>query len=741
MPDRVMQPALKHLRDLWDTRVAATVNEHPLALLRYRSNLLGADHRITNYGGGNTSAKFVTARAQTSTRVLAVKGSGGDLGSITESGFAVLDLARLEELRSLYRGEAHEDEMVPFYPRASVANDGVAPSIDTPLHAFLPFDHVDHLHPDWAIALAASANGEQRLHEFNEQFDRRLVWVPWQRPGFELGLMLAQAVAARPGCDGLLLGSHGLFTWGATSHECYRHTLAVIDQIGEFVLARQRRRGARLFGGARHAPRSDRRDIAASILPFLRGQLATTRRAIAVYDDADEVLEFVGAADADRLADAGTSCPDHFVRTRIRPLWVPWDPQHGTIDTLRDAIVTGAARYRDDYTAYYRAFAQPDSPALRDPNPSVVLVPGVGMITFGANRREARITGEFYRNAIRVMAGATSLGDGEAAGPVPQARTPDLARHFTVVDNYVALPQREAFRIEYWALEDAKLKRLPPEKEFSRRVFLVVGGGSGIGRATAVMAAARGAHVMLADRDEQAAVEASKEAATAAGTDEAVASCAIDITSRQSVSRALTETIRRFGGVDVVVNTAAVFVPPDLSGWIDDAAWQTTLEINVTGSYILSDEAAAVLHAQGLPAAIVLTSSANAVVPKRGSEAYDVSKSAVNHLVRELAIRLAPLVRVNAIAPATVVHGSTMFPRERVMASLAKYGIGWDESASTDALCAKLAGFYASRTLLGLPISPGHCAEAICWLAGEGGSRTTGHVLPVDGGLPEAFLR
>jgi NAD(P)-dependent dehydrogenase (short-subunit alcohol dehydrogenase family) len=340
-----------------------------------------------------------------------------------------------------------------------------------------------------------------------------------------------------------------------------------------------------------------------------------------------------------------------------------------------------------------------------------------------------------------VMAGATSLGDGAPIDRVPQARTPEAAADFTVVDNYVALPPREAFRIEYWALEDAKLKRLPPEKEFSRRIFLVIGGGSGIGRATAVMAASRGAHVMVADRDVAAAADVAAEAGAAAGLSEAGASCATDITSRAQVAAALEETITRFGGVDVVVNTAAVFVPPDLDGRVDDGAWHRTLDINVTGTFIVADEAAAILKAQGLPAAIVLTSSANAVVPKRGSEAYDVSKSAVNHLVREMAIRLAPLVRVNAIAPATVVEGSTMFPRERLIASLAKYAIAWDEAEPTDSLRAKLARFYASRTLLGQPIAPADCAEAICWLASDRGSRTTGHVLPVDGGLPEAFLR
>jgi len=741
MRDEMAAAALKHLEDRWSEDEARALGGDELGLLRYRSNLLGADQRITNYGGGNTSAKFdVAPPAGGSRRALAVKGSGGDLGSIGVDGFAVLDLERLEALRGAYRGEAHEDEMVAEYPRLAVANHGVAPSIDTPLHAFLPFAHVDHLHPDWAIALAASANGKARLDEFNARFGRRLVWVPWQRPGFELALMLRRAVDATPRCDGIVLGSHGLFTWGASSRECYVNTLAVIDRIGEFVLDRERALGTRLFGGSRWQPRADRDELVTRILPALRGTLATTRRSIATYDGSEEALRFVDSADADRLAAVGTSCPDHFVRTRIRPLHVAWDPQQGTIETLRTAIEDGARRYRDDYTSYYRAFAQPDSPALRDPNPSVVLLPGVGMFTFGATRREARITSEFYRNAIRVIAGATALAAQDTAGPVPQARRPEDATHFSVVNNYVALPPREAFRIEYWALEEAKLRRLPPEKEFSRRIFLVIGGGSGIGRATAALAASRGAHVMIADRNEGAASGAARDLSAAAAA-EAVASCAVDITSRDSVRSALTATIRRFGGVDVVINTAAVFVPPETSGRIPDEAWRTTLDVNVTGNYLLADEAAAVLAAQKLPAAIVLTSSANAVVPKRGSEAYDVSKSAVNHLVRELAIRLAPLVRVNAIAPATVIDGSTMFPRDRVMASLAKYGIAYDDGEPTDGLRAKLAAFYAGRTLLAQPIAAADCAEAICWLASDRAARTTGHVIPVDGGLPEAFLR
>jgi rhamnose utilization protein RhaD (predicted bifunctional aldolase and dehydrogenase)/NAD(P)-dependent dehydrogenase (short-subunit alcohol dehydrogenase family) len=732
---------MRQLHDLWTSAGAAASGGDDLSLLCYRSNLLGADQRITNYGGGNTSAKLdvLDPISGNPVRGLAVKGSGGDLGTIGNAGFALLDLGRLESLRDVYKGEAHEDEMVAHYPRFSVANHGVAPSIDTPLHAFLPFNHVDHLHPDWGIALAASANGRAKLEEFNRRFNRTLIWVPWQRPGFELALMLRRAVDEHPGCDGIVLASHGLFTWGATSRECYLSTLAVIDDLGTFVIEHLRR--VTCFGGPRHSARSDRREVAAAALPYLRGQLSTQRRLIGVFDDTDESLSFASARDAEALAEVGTSCPDHFVRTRIKPLYVGWDPATGTVETLRDAIARGASAYRRDYTAYYETFAGPSSPRLRDPNPSVVLVPGLGMFTFGANRREACYTGEFYRNAIRVMAGATALGGGVTEpGPLSQPKSPEMSSGFTAVNNYVALPGREAFNIEYWALEEAKLQRLPPPKELSRRICVVVGGGSGIGRAAALKAAALGAHVVVADVNEAAAAAAAEAAGRVAGPDAAIA-CTVDITNRESVRAMVRETVERFGGIDMLLNTAAAFPSPDLHGRISDEDWAWTLTLNVTANYLLIDEVAPVFFAQQTPAAVVLTTSANAVVAKHGSEAYDVSKAAVSHLVREMAVRLAPTVRVNAIAPATVVAGSTMFPRDRVQSSLTKYGIAWNDDESTEALRERLAQFYASRTLLKQPITPELNAEAMLWLASENSGRTTGHVIPVDGGLPEAFLR
>jgi rhamnose utilization protein RhaD (predicted bifunctional aldolase and dehydrogenase)/NAD(P)-dependent dehydrogenase (short-subunit alcohol dehydrogenase family) len=736
------------LQNLWDDREAARLEATPLELLRYRSNLLGADLRITNFGGGNTSSKFELPDPLTGQprRVMAVKGSGGDLRSIGTSGFAVLYLDKLEDLVGRYRGEAHEDEMVAFYPLCAFGENRVAASIDTALHAFLPFPHVDHLHPDWAIALAASANGKKKLEEFNQRYGRRIVWVPWQRPGFELALMLRKAVEAQPGCDGIVLGGHGLFTWGATQRDCYVSSIKTIDQMGEFVQDHAERAGRPLFGGASVPEASNREAIVPAILPFLRGAVSSNRRVAAHYDGGEDASVFAGSTWAEPLCEMGTSCPDHFLRTRISPLFVPWNPGTEGLPELKARITERLVKYRADYGAYYRAHAQPDSPALRDSNPSVVVIPGLGLFGFGKDKREARITSEFFVNAIHVMAGANALEESDRAeapaggeGGLPQARRPEQARDFNSYHNYVALPRSEAFRIEYWALEEAKLQRMPPEREFSRRIVVVVGGASGIGREVALQIARRGGHVVVADQNLASAEEAAREAA-ALSASELVMAAALDLTARDSIASALRATILRFGGIDAVVNTAAIF-PTPAPGTPPEDVWSRTMHVNVTSNYVLAEEAAKILKEQGLPASIVLTSSANAVVPKHGSEAYDVGKAAINHLIRELAVGLGPLVRVNGIAPATVVAGSAMFPRDRVIVSLQKYEIPFDESESVESLRTKLAEFYARRTITRRPILPIDCANAICWLAGEQSAKTTGHVIPVDGGLVEAFLR
>jgi rhamnose utilization protein RhaD (predicted bifunctional aldolase and dehydrogenase) len=431
-----------HLKDLWSEAEAQKVAGNPLALLRYRSNLLGADLRITNFGGGNTSSKLelpdpFTGRA---VRVLAVKGSGGDLGSITEAGFALLYLDRLEQLKGLYGGEAFEDEMVRYYPLSAFGENRVAASIDTPLHAFLPFLHVDHLHPDWAIALAASANGRRKLEEFNKEFDRKIVWIPWQRPGFELSLMIERAVNDNPGVEGLILGGHGLFTWGMTQRDCYLNSIHTIDQMGDFIVKHQSKKGS-LFGGVEYASAQDRKNLATQILPALRGALSSNRRVIAHYADDEDALPSPGRSGRRNLGSLGTSCPDHFLRTRVCPLFLPWNPAKEDVSVLKSRIQTEVVEYRASYKKYYDAWAPDDSPKLRDSNPSVVVVPGLGLFGFGKNKKEARITTEFFINAIHVMAGANALEDGEVSHPLPQARHAEQSQQFTQFHNYVGASQ------------------------------------------------------------------------------------------------------------------------------------------------------------------------------------------------------------------------------------------------------------------------------------------------------------
>lgn len=730
-----------YLRDLWNEGHARQFGDNQLALLRYRSNLLGADLRITNFGGGNTSSKIQLLDPFTGkpVRVLAVKGSGGDIGSITESGFALLYLERLEGLKQLYRGEQLEDEMVRYYPLSAFGENRVAASIDTPLHAFLPFLHVDHLHPDWAIALAASANGKRKLDQFNKEFDRKVVWVPWQRPGFELGLLIERAVEENPGAEGLILGGHGLFTWGMTQRECYLNSIHTIDQIGEFI-HRHRENKGQIFGGVAKPTSQDRKSIATQILPTLRAVVSSNRRVIAHYADDEDALTFAGSKWAKELSSLGTSCPDHFLRTRVCPWFVNWDPIKENVKILKDRIQGEVAAYRASYKKYYEEWATADSPKLRDSNPSVVIVPGLGLFGFGKNKKEARITTEFFVNAIHVMSGANALEDTEVPHPLPQAKTSELSGRFTQFHNYVALPRSEAFRIEYWALEEAKLQRMPAEAEFGRKIALVIGGASGIGREVALLLGRKGAHVVVADFDQPGAEKVADEV-RAISSSEFVVATSVDLGSTASLSEAVNFTISQFGGIDVLVNTAGVYPVPGAHGELSEDQWAKTFLVNVTGNYLLVREIAWVFKDQNLPSTIVLTSSANAVVPKKGSEAYDTSKTALNHLIRELAIKLSPHVRVNGIAPATVVAGSTMFPRDRVMQSLQKYKIEFSETETTEELRSKLADFYAQRTLTKRPILPQDCANAILWLAGDESGKTTGHVIPVDGGLSEAYLR
>ena len=723
---------MTHVNHLWDDAHAATLS--PAQRLVYRSNILGSDQRITNTGGGNTSAKLTETDPVTgaSVHVLWVKGSGGDLRTSTLSNFASLYQDRLLALQDLYaempsggvKSQA-EDEMVGLYPHCTFNLNPRATSIDTPLHSFVPAAHVDHMHPNAVISVAASRHGERLTREI---FGDEVVWTPWQRPGFELGLILQQTAATHPSARGVVLGQHGLINWADEDKACYELTLALITKAAEYIAARDK--GDRTFGGEKYAPISDqqRQAVLLRILPWLRGKVSAQKRLIATLQHDAAILRFVNSHDAPRLAELGTSCPDHFLRTKIKPLYVAWDPATGDVEALRAMLSKGLEQYRRDYAAYYEACKHPNSPAMRDPNPTVILIPGLGMIAFGKDKSESRVTAEFYNCAVEVMRGAEAI------------------------DEYVALPQQEAFDIEYWLLEEAKLQRMPAETPLARRVVVVVGAGSGIGRAVAHRVAAEGAHVVCADLALESAEGTANELTARYGHGIGVAgsgisgcgraiAVAVDITDRTSVQHLVRDALLAYGGIDHVVVTAGIFPTPDATGHVSDHMWRMTFDINVMGGYLVADECRPVWEAQQVSGSLVLTTSVNALVAKKGSAAYDASKAAANHLVRTLAVELAPLVRVNGLAPATVVQGSTMFPKERVMSSLTKYGVAFDPDASADDLRRQLAEFYAQRTLTKQPITPEDQAEAAWFLLSDRSGRITGQVLNVDGGLPEAFVR
>lgn len=724
--------ALAHVSYGWDDATAARLD--PVGRLVYRSNLLGNDQRITNTGGGNTSSKLVERDPLTgeAVEVLWVKGSGGDLRTSKRENFSSLYMAKLRGLQGHYHGapvrgpkSPVEDAMVGLYSHATFNLNPRPSSIDTPLHAFVPARHVDHMHPNAVIAVAAARNSAQLTRAI---YGDEVIWTPWQRPGFDLGLKLEEVCRQHPAAKGVILGGHGLINWADDDKACYELTLDLIERAARYIEARDR--GAQTFGGQRYEalPQAQRHATLAAILPWLRGQISQQRRFVGTVQEDPAILQFVNSADAPRLAALGTSCPDHFLRTKIKPLYVDWNPQAEDVATLRAKLAAGLAAYREDYAAYYEAHRHPDSPAMRDPNPTVILIPGLGMIAWGKDKSESRVTAEFYTCAVEVMRGAEAI------------------------DEYTALPLQEAFDIEYWLLEEAKLQRMPPEKELARQIIAVVGGGSGIGREVAQRLANEGAHVVCVDKDEAAAQATAALITDRHGVGIGVAGSGIsacgpaiglpgDITSRESVRATLDQVALAYGGLDAVAVTAGIFVAPDTQGRIRDEQWALTFAINVTGLYMVADEAAQVWRAQGLPATLVLTTSVNAVVAKKGSLAYDTSKAAANHLVRELAVELAPLVRVNGVAPATVVQGSGMFPRERVIGSLAKYQLPYADDEPTETLTARLAQFYADRTLLKRPITPADQAEAFFLLLSRRLGQTTGQVISVDGGLHEAFLR
>ncbi len=722
----------KHVKYLWDDAKAASLD--PVERLVYRSNILGADQGITNTGGGNTSSKVMMPDPITgdNAEVMYVKGSGGDLRTSKRENFASLYMTKFLALEEVYnrapvKGPKTdiEDAMVGMYPHTVYNLNPRASSIDTPLHGFIPFKHVDHTHPNAAIAVAASKDSKELTQKI---YGDEVGWVLWQRPGFDLGLVMREEVRKNPNLKGLIMGQHGLINWADDDKECYELSLALIEKAAQYIEAHDK--GDKTFGGQKFESLGEdaRNALLVDLLPKLRGMVSQKNRFIATIEARAAILEFVNSHDAPRLAELGTSCPDHFLRTKIKPLYVDWNPQTEDLASLVAKLEKGLERYRQDYAAYYEACKHPDSPAIRDPNPTVILIPGVGMIAWGKNKSESRVTAEFYTCAVEVMRGAEAISE------------------------YIALPQQEAFDIEYWLLEEAKLKRMPPEREFERNVVVVVGAGSGIGKAVAHRMAKEAAHIVCADLNEAAAKETADELTKIYGLGIGVAGTGIsncgpaiglqvNVTSRESVRKMLEQVTLAYGGIDNIIVTAGVFVSPDKEGRIPDDKWGFTFDINVTGMYFIADEASRIWQAQGLKGSLVLTSSVNAAVAKKGSLAYDTSKAAANHLIRELAMELSPLVRVNGLAPATVVEGSSMFPRDRVMSSLSKYGIDYTEDESTEALRDKLAHFYAQRTLTKAPITLADQAEAAYLLASNKLAKTTGQILNVDGGLHEAFLR
>lgn len=724
--------SFNHVQYLWDDHIADELAG--LDRLVYRSTRLGEDLTLTNTGGGNTSSKLIETDPLTgqNVEVLWVKGSGGDLRTATRDGFASLYLDKVRAMKPLYMNSTErgpktkiEDDMYPMYGHCVFNLNPRACSIDTPLHTFVPFKHVDHLHPNAVIAIAASVNQERLCKEI---YGDEVIYVPWQRPGFDIGLMIESLIQDNPQAKGVLLGHHGMSSWSDDDKTCYETALEIIERAAAYIQTRDR--GEKTFGGPKHRGLDEdkRRAVLVELLPWLRGRISADRRFVATIQHDDETLRFVNSADAQRLAELGTSCPDHFLRTKIKPLFIDWNPETDEADTLKEALIKGIAAYRNDYDAYYRRRKRADSPPMRDSNPAVVLIPGLGMIAWGKNKSESRMTAEFYNCAIQVMRGAEAI------------------------DRYEAMDEQEAFDIEYWPLEEAKLRRLPPEKELDRQVIAVIGAGNGIGKAAAHRLANEGAHIVCVDVDEAAAKATAQEIIDKYGKGIGVAgsgisncgraiSLACDITGRESVARMLNDAILAYGGIDSIVVTAGIFVPPDKDGHITDDQWALTFAINVTGAHTVAEEALKVFKRQDLSASIVLTTSANAVVAKKGSLAYDTSKAAANHLVRELAIEMAPLVRVNAVAPATVVKESRMFPRDRVVASLTRYQIAFSDEDPTDLLRDKLAEFYAKRSLTQQSIDPEDQAEAIFLLVSERLSKTTGHVIPVDGGLPDGFMR
>jgi rhamnulose-1-phosphate aldolase/alcohol dehydrogenase len=703
-----MKTKFKHVSYLWDESKAASMAGDEVELLIYRSNLLGADLRLTNYGGGNTSCKAMANDPITGneTEVMWIKGSGGDIGTLQRSGLAALYVDRLRNLTNVYRGLEFEDQMVELFNHCIYDLSSKAPSIDTPLHAFLPFKHIDHLHPDAAIAIAAAKDGKKITQEL---FGGTIGWVDWQRPGFDLGLKLKKCLDENPGIRGIMLGSHGLFTWGNTAYESYLNTLQVIETCSEY-LEQNIGRKRPVFGGMviQSLPKEDRLKQAAVLAPILRGLCSGQMRMIGHFTDDERVLEFTNSHDLAKLAPMGTSCPDHFLRTKISPLVLSLAADENLSDAkaTKEKLLPAFEAYRQMYADYYHTCKHPDSPAMRDPNPVVILYPGVGMFTFAKDKQTARVAAEFYVNAINVMKGAEAISE------------------------YTSLPRQEAFNIEYWLLEEAKLQRMPKPKPLSGKVALITGSAGGIGKGIAKKFADEGACVILADNDEERLAKADEEFKKKYGKD-THASVALDVLKGEQVKEAFNKAALTFGGIDIIVNCAGISISKPLEEHTEKD-WDLLYDILVRGQFLVTQAGVDVMRKQQLGGDVINIVSKNALVSGPNNAAYGSAKAAQLHLSRLNAAELgADKIRVNVVNPDAVISDSKIWEGAWAEGRAKAYGIKVEE----------LPAYYARRTLLNEIILPEDIANACFAFVGGLLNKSTGNVLNVDGGVAMAFVR
>jgi rhamnulose-1-phosphate aldolase/alcohol dehydrogenase len=696
------QTVVTQLPNLWDDGHAASLDES--GLLLYRSNLLGRDLRITNFGGGNTSAKIVTPDPlnRKPVTVLWVKGSGGDIGSMNLDGFSTLYLDRLESLKGIYKGLDHEDEMVALFNHCTFNLNPRAPSIDTSLHAFVPHRHVDHVHADAVIAIAASKDAERLTAEV---FEGRLGYLKWQRPGFDLGLKLGEMAAKHPEYVGVVLGGHGLFTWGETSKSCYEETLEVISRAAAWL---ERHEKQPCFGGPRvqAVQQTRRREIAARLMPLVRGKISKRGPKVGHFTDAPEVLEFVNSNALAKLAPLGTSCPDHFLRTKIRPLVLDFDPAADDLDVAAASLDDKLEAYRRDYASYYARCKHADSPDMRDPNAVIYLVPGVGMLSFAGDKAAARIASEFYINAINVMRGASGVSE------------------------YVGLPEQEAFDIEYWLLEEAKLLRMPKPKSLAGRIAYVTGAAGGIGGATVLKLLSEGACVVLADIDVAALDERVAAVTRRHGKDNAIG-IKLDVTDEAGVASSFAESVVAFGGIDIVISNAGIASAAPVED-TSLALWQRNMDILATGYFLVAREAFRLMQRQQCGGSIVFVASKNGLAASPGASAYCAAKASEIHLARCLALEgAAHGIRVNTVNPDAVLRGSKIWGGEWSRQRAASNNVGVDE----------LEGVYRQRSMLKLSVFPEDIAEGIYFFASDLSAKSTGNILNVDAGNSQAFTR